>query len=146
MATPFISNQQELEYSKSLYTSGVAEKKSSSIIEELFASRVEKITVCRCGTEEIQETTEMVFPLQYPIPRHKKEKEKENENDLPSPSLDELVPFSTVVQFSMCSEQPTHAWCAQCSKFKSVVSCECIGFHQFLDVHSCSTSILSIHY
>jgi PAB-dependent poly(A)-specific ribonuclease subunit 2 len=106
----------EMQCTKSVTSGDEISRNTSSIVEELFASRVQKVTVCRCGTEEIQETMEMVFPLQYPLSQSKKE-----ECEVSSPSLDSLVPFSTVIQSSICSEQFTHAWCAQCGKFKGVI-------------------------
>ena len=102
-----------------------------SAVEELFQARVEKVTICRCEAEEVQEITEMVFPLHYPSTTLKEGKPlpypfstslEGKLGELQSPTLEERVSFSSVVKSSICSEQVTQAWCTKCNAFKRVVS------------------------
>lgn len=105
--------------------------KFSSAVEELFRAQVEKVTVCRCEAEEVQEITEMVFPLHYPSTTLQEGKPlpypfgtslEGNLGEAQSPAPEERVPFSSVVKSSICNEQVTQAWCTKCDGFKRVVS------------------------
>ena len=102
--------------SNSAPSSGRDQPVFRSKVQELFGSRVVKTTLCKCGTQQSQETVEMVFPLHYPV---KEEGKKEKEV---SPNFEDFTSFGTVVESSICSEQHTHAWCDNCGKFKSAVS------------------------
>ena len=131
--------------------------KFSSAVEELFRSRVEKVTVCRCEAEEVQEITEMVFPLHYPsttlqegkpLPYPFGTSTEDKLGEAHSPAAEERVPFSSVIQSCICSEQVTQAWCTKCDTFKRVVSGECINICIFTchtNVCTCSPQAFSSH-
>lgn len=98
-----------------------SEEEEESVVQKLFGCKVETVNECRCGWSSTRRSTELLFSLSYP---------NTNAPSLisagASPSLSsigERVSFGSVLEYSICRQQRVHAWCENCAKYKSSVSC-----------------------
>uniref|UniRef100_A0A8C4NAI4 PAN2-PAN3 deadenylation complex catalytic subunit PAN2 n=1 Tax=Eptatretus burgeri TaxID=7764 RepID=A0A8C4NAI4_EPTBU len=73
-----------------------------SIIKQMFGSKVENSSTCRCIKETSRVSSNLLFTLNYP------DTSKEYE-------------FTEVLKRSICLEQNTQAWCESCEKYQPMV-------------------------
>uniref|UniRef100_UPI00358EBC1D PAN2-PAN3 deadenylation complex catalytic subunit PAN2 isoform X2 n=1 Tax=Myxine glutinosa TaxID=7769 RepID=UPI00358EBC1D len=78
-----------------------------SIIKQMFGSKVENSSTCRCNKETSRVSSNLLFTLNYP----------DTSKDDPSREYE----FTEVLQRSICLEQNTQAWCESCEKYQPMV-------------------------
>lgn len=75
-----------------------------SMIEQLFGCQVKTHTCCQCGSKTERTSTELLFSLCYPHTAGSSQKR---------------CSFGSVLEYSICKHQQTHAWCDNCGKYMS---------------------------
>eukprot|EP00794_Sanderia_malayensis_P005348 gene5348-6019_t len=86
-----------------------ADIEERSIVKDIFGSRLETQSKCKCGLEQSRESDVFIFELQY----------FENGGKLVEDEVDRS--FVSLLSRSITRQQVVPAWCEECKKYQSTV-------------------------